>query len=239
MAELRRPARTLAIVPARAGSKGLPNKNILPCAGKPLIQWTIEAARKARTISEVMGSTDSPEIQQVVQQVGGLAPFLREASLSSDDASVVDVVRDALVRCEQDFGKFDVVVLLQPTSPLRKAEHIDEAVELFLNKRVDDLDTLVSVSEVEQKILWAQGISADGRLYSHFGIDLSKSRRQQLPNCYLPNGAIYVASTADFLSFYGKRIIPYVMSVSDSIDIDYQNDFDEAESLLSNRKLNL
>ena len=230
-----RALRILAVIPARGGSKGLPDKNVLPCAGKPLIQWTIDAAREAASVSEVVVSTDSPDIQSVALQAGAWAPFLRDASISGDDASVNDVVRDALARCQKERGAFDLVLLLQPTSPLRDARHIDEAVERFLTQRNGSDDTLVSVYEIEQKILWAQGIAEDGYLYSHFGLDLSNPRRQQLPGCYMPNGAIYIAPASGFSGFYTKRIIPYVMSLDDSIDVDYREDLDRAAELLSCR----
>lgn len=227
-----RASRILAVIPARGGSKGLPNKNILPCAGKPLITWTIEAALNASYVSEVVVSTDDPEIQRIAQQAGAWAPFLRSEALSSDDASVIDVVSDVLQKSEEEKGRFDFVLLLQPTSPLRMAKHIDEAIEQFLIGREGDVDTLVSVCEIEQKILWAKGIGEDGYLYGHFDLDVSNPRRQKLPRCYLPNGAIYLAPVENFSGFYGEKIIPYVMSKQESIDIDYRSDLDDAVKVL-------
>jgi len=233
--EENRDLRFVAIVPARKGSKGLARKNILQCSGKPLIQWTIEAATGSRYIDEVVVSTDSEEIRDVAVRLGAWGPFLRCEQLSIDSASNTDVVSDALSRVERVKGDFDYVVLLQPTSPLRTSRHIDEAIECFLAKRKSRLDTLVSVYEVQNKILWAGGVNSDGYLQGHFGMGVYNMNRQQLPNCYMPNGAIYLASAKEFSGFYGGHIIPYVMSSDDSIDIDCKDDFCAAEKLLKKR----
>ena len=225
--------RVLAVIPARSGSKGLPNKNILNCAGKPLIQWTIEAALGASNVTEVLVTTDSREIQNIAKQAGAWSPFLRDEKLSGDESSIVDVVKDAIFRVDGLKDAFDLVLLLQPTSPLRTSEHIDEAIEYFLKQRKSNKDTLISVMEVEQKILWTQGINHDGYLYGHFQIDLVNPRRQDLPNCYLPNGSIYLASVDNFEGFYGDYVIPYVMKNSVSMDVDYQADLDAASAVLS------
>lgn len=223
----------LAVVPARSGSKGLPGKNIALCAGKPLICWTLEAAFSSKYISKVLVSTDSEEIGDVAKGCGAWVPFFRPLELSQDDSSIVDVVKDALNNVKEEFIP-DYVVLLQPTSPVRSNSHIDEAMELFLSKKMTNSDTLVSVSEIESKNLWALGIdSVTGHLYSHFGLKLDNPRRQDLPGCYLPNGAIYIASANSFAGFYGENIIPYVMDSMSSLDVDYQEDLDAAAKLLA------
>ena len=226
--------RILAVIPARSGSKGLPNKNILNCAGKPLIQWTIEAALGASNVTEVLVTTDSMEIQNIAKQAGAWSPFLRDEKLSGDESSIVDVVKDAIFRVDGLKDAFDLVLLLQPTSPLRTSEHIDEAIEYFLNQRKSNKDTLVSVMEIEQKVLWTQGINSKGYMYSHFNIDLTNPRRQDLSNCYSPNGAIYLSPILDFSGFYGEHTIPFIMQQEASIDVDYKSDLDLVSALLSN-----
>ncbi len=227
----------IAIIAARAGSKGLPNKNILKCAGKPLIAWTIQAALQSVCISKTLVTTDSLKIKQIAKQYGAWVPFLRDHTLSNDDSSINDVIHDALAR-SVDFGcEFDLIVLLQPTTPLRTAQDIDEAIRLYLSKKSSENDTLISVSKVEQKILYVQGMDSNGYLYSHFDFDLSNPRRQELPSCYLPNGAIFISSVKEFNGFYGNKIIPYIMDDAKSIDIDHHHDLKKASDML--KKLNI
>ena len=226
----------IAIIPARAGSKGLPNKNILNCAGKPLIAWTIQSALRSAYISKTLITTDSLKIKQIAKQYGAWVPFMRDHSLSKDDSSMNDVIHDTLARCVDLGCKFDLIILLQPTSPLRTSQDIDEAIRLYLSKKSSKNDTLISVSKVEQKILWAQGIDRNGYLYSHFDFDLSNPRRQDLSCCYLPNGAIYISSAKEFNGFYRKKIIPYIMDDERSIDIDCHDDLEKASDML--KKLN-
>lgn len=224
---------TLAIIPARSGSKGLPGKNIAPCAGKPLIHWTIEAASQCKYIDKVLVSTDAEEIADVAVAGGAWAPFLRSADLAQDDSSILDVVKEVLVRLSDQYRP-DLVVLLQPTSPLRDAQHLNQAFQRYFTQRETDLNTMVSVSQVDSKILWALGVDKQsGYAYSHFGLDLTNPRRQALADCYLPNGAIYIAPAKNFSGFYGPNIIPYQMDEMSSLDVDYQEDLDRAIEHLS------
>lgn len=227
----------MAIIAARSGSKGLPNKNILDCAGKPLIAWTIDAALKSRYLNRVMVSTDSQVIADIAVQYGAWVPFLREAQLAQDKSSVIDVIKDALAHLKAVSGGFDYVMLLQPTSPLRNEQHIDEAVEKFFSEKTDDSDTLISVKKVESKFLWLLGEDGgSGYLFNFCNVDLNdSSRRQALPECYLPNGAIYLAKVDGFNGFYGKRTRAYLMDELSSTDIDYQEDLDRASRFLAKR----
>ncbi len=218
----------LAIITARGGSKGLPQKNILDCAGKPLIAWTIEAAIKSNFIDSVLVSTDSQKISEVALEYGAWVPFLRASKLAEDESSIVDVVKDVLHQLSLLAHEFDYLLLLQPTTPLRTTIHIDQAIEKYFSTRTSDLGTLVSVKKVNNKVLWVMGEAADtGYIFNHYNLDLSgDSRRQNLPNCFMPNGAIYLAKVDGFNGFYGDKTRSYVMDEISSMDIDYQHDLD-------------
>lgn len=123
----------LAIIPARGGSKGLPRKNILDCAGKPLLAWSVEAAKNSKYVDRVMVSTESQEIADVAMEYGAWVPFLRPSELADDESTLEDAVKDIIVRLRGTY-EFDYVMALQPTSPLRTSKHIDEAVEKFLHR---------------------------------------------------------------------------------------------------------
>jgi len=224
----------LAIIPARSGSKGLSGKNIIECAGKPLIAWSIEAALKSKYITQVLVTTDAEEIAKVAKNYGAWVPFLRHQGLAQDDSSITDVVKDVLCNADVKMFNYKIVVLLQPTSPLRTAQHIDDAVELYSKLKSSALDTLVSVYQEDSKGLLLFGINSDGGyLYSHSGLDLKNPRRQNLPKCYAPNGAIFIAQTGGFSGFYSKNTIPFIMDKDISVDIDYVDDLRLAEKMLA------
>jgi len=227
----------LAIIGAREGSKGLPRKNILDCAGKPLIAWTIESALQSARLERVLVNTDSQEIADVALKYGAWVPFLRPPELAMDDSNIVDVVNDALERLKLSGQEFDYVMLLQPTSPLRTTEHIDQAIEKYFSSKVSDLDTLISVKRVDSKILWVLGEQNEsGYVFNYSDIDLAdNSRRQALPECFMPNGAIYLAKVEGFKGFYGKHTRAYVMDEISSMDVDYQDDLDRAAEYLSGK----
>lgn len=230
--------RILAIIAARAGSKGLPGKNIIECAGKPLIAWTIEAALASSNIDRVLVSTDSKQIAAVAERYGAWVPFLRPAQLADDESSVVDVIKDVLARLSADAYEFDYVLLLQPTSPLRTTTHIDEAISKYFATKTTDADALVSVKPMDSKVLWVLGEDEQsGYIFNHYGMDLSdNARRQALPKCYAPNGAIYLAKVDGFNGFYGKHARAYVMDEVSSIDVDYQEDLERVVDILSGRR---
>jgi len=224
----------LAIIPARSGSKGLPGKNIIDCAGKPLIAWSIEAALESKYITQVLVTTDSEKIAERAKNYGAWVPFLRRQDLAQDDSSITDVVKDVLNNIEVQRFNYKMVVLLQPTSPLRTTQHIDDAIELYLEKKKSNSDTLVSVCQEDSKGLLLFGIDGGSDyLYSHFGLDLTNPRRQDLPECYIPNGSIYIAQTDSFYGFYSKNIIPFIMNKDISVDIHYADDLKIAENILA------
>jgi CMP-N,N'-diacetyllegionaminic acid synthase len=223
----------LAIIPARAASKGLPNKNIKVCAGKPLVQWTIEASLESKLVSKTLVTTDSIQVQEIANSCGAWTPFLRKGSLSQDNSSITDVIKDALQWCEKEKKLFDYVMLLEPTSPLRNSGHIDDAIQNYFKVKRTNKEILISVKEIENTILWALGSNSEtGYMYPLFGFDKENPQRQELSRCYLPNGCIFLAPICSFDGFYTNKIIPYLMDEKSSVDIDNQLDFNLAENLL-------
>ncbi|MHB9143936.1 MAG: acylneuraminate cytidylyltransferase family protein [Symbiobacteriia bacterium] len=220
----------LGIVPARAGSKGVPGKNIRPIAGRPLISYSIEAGVKSHLITRMIVSTDSEEIGAVSAQFGAEVPFLRPAALATDDAPTYDVIRHALEHLQADGYKPDLVVILQPTSPLRLTQHIDEALD---HLEESNADSLTSVCMAEHSPYWMRTISESGHLQPF--VDRSNySRRQALPPVYRLNGAIYVTSprVIEKGALLGERVLPYVMDPEHSVDIDSELDLAFAELLI-------
>jgi CMP-N,N'-diacetyllegionaminic acid synthase len=228
----------LAIIPARGGSKGLPNKNIRDCAGKPLIGWTVEAAKQVQDIDDVIVSTDSDAIAQACVAYGAKLPFMRPAELATDEASMLDVLQHAVLHHLDRQGKpFDYVVLLQPTSPLRTVKHLRHAISYYFDRQTSDQDTLASVYAVSEKYRWLMQISnPDQYIEFCFHTNSNNPRRQLLQSLYMPNGAIFIASRKKLAQgFYGSQTIPYVMDEESSIDIDSLEDFNRAQEILLSR----
>ena len=220
--------RVVALIPARGGSKGLPGKNIRPFNGQPLLGWTIEAAKACSKIERVILSTDCEAIADVGRQFGALVE-MRPAALGSDTASTADVVRHHLSGWSAAGAAADVVVLLQPTSPLRTAEHVREALEAFEG---EDLDSLASCAPAPSHpyLTWRM---QDGCLKA-FCPDGASARRQDMPPAYVLNGAIYIFRAGQFPpegdSVLFGRIGGYRMQTAVSIDIDDLDDFRAAEA---------
>lgn len=206
----------LAVIPARAGSKGLPGKNLADLGGQPLIGWTIAAARGALCVGRVVVSTDGAEIIAAAQALGAEVPFRRDAALATDTASTLDVVLDVLDR----LPGYDYVAVLQPTSPLRTAAHIDAA---FAQMQAAGAASVVSVCEAEEPPYWMYGMGPQGRLRKLIDTPEGVTRRQDLPPSYLLNGAIYIIAV-DHLrrtrSFIDSQTIGYPMTRRASVDID-------------------
>ncbi len=223
----------LVIIPARGGSKGLPNKNLLIMNGKPLIAWTIEAAKKCEFVDKVVVSTDSLQIREVSNLYGAETPFLRPKELSDDSALSIDVVLHAI----QNFNDYEYVCMLQPTSPLRTEIEIEKAFKMLLKHNAN---ACVSVTESNQSPYWSFQISKDEKLKPLFDFENLPLRRQDLPNTYYLNGAIYIAKSnwlVNSRSFLTNETIAYVMSSDISIDIDTIDDFKLAENYLVKQNL--
>ena len=211
----------LAIIPARSGSKRLPNKNILNLAGKPLIAWTIEEAKKSKYIDKVVVSTDSEQIAEISRQYGAEIPFLRPAELAQDTTSSIDVIKYCMENLKDDF---DYLMLLQPTSPLRTYEDIDNAINML------DENTLavVSVCETEHSPLWINTLPDDLSMENFLRPEVKNKRSQDLPKYYRLNGAIFLAEIEYFYQhndFYGPKTKALIMSKEHSVDIDTELDF--------------
>ena len=219
----------VAIIPARGGSKGIPRKNIKQLFGKPLIVWTIEHAKKSRYIGRITVSTEDKEIAEISKKYGAEV-IERPEELAKDETPTIDVIFHVL-RVQAENFEPGAIVLLQPTSPLRNTQDIDNAIELFLK---NDCESVVSVCEVEHSLYW--GFEIENRcLKPIFGGKYLNMRRQDLSKVYTPNGAIYV-STPEILwkykSFYCSKTIPYIMPPERSVDIDNEIDFMLAELLM-------
>lgn len=220
----------LGLIPARGGSRGIPKKNLAPLGGRPLLAWTCEQARASTTLTHVAVSTDSPEIAAAARELG-VDVIERPAELAADETPMLPVVRHAV-----DLRAADAIVLLQPTSPLRRAEHIDGAVELW---RSTVADSVVSVVRVPHRYTPGSQLrlGPDGRL-EPYGGEVSTSR-QEKPVLYARNGPAVLVVAAEIVrrgSLYGEHSRGYEMSELDSIDIDEPSDLELAELVLSGRR---
>jgi CMP-N-acetylneuraminic acid synthetase len=232
--------RFLAIIPARGNSKRLPNKNLRELKDKPLINWTIEAAKNSKYITNVMVSTDSEQIAEIAKEAGAEMPFLRPSYLAEDHTTTYDTVEHTVLFYKEKLHKeFDFIVLLQPTSPLRSSHDIDKAIETLRDKKAD---AIVSVNEVEHSPLWTNTLPKSGDM-SHFLPDkIKNTRSQELAKYVRLNGAIYICDTNRLLeekTFYIKdNIFAYEMLIKHSIDIDNITDLKLAELLIDEGVLN-
>lgn len=223
----------IAIIPARSGSKGLPNKNILNLCGKPLVAWSIEAAVKSKCFDRIIVSTDSVEYGNISKSYGAEVVY-RSKEASSDTASTYDAVKELFEK--EDLSEYDYFMILQPTSPLRTEEHIIESIKIF-EQNYENRDTLVSVSEAHKPTVLIREIDNDFSL-RNFDIDYSNYSRQQYHE-YESNGAIFISKIDHYLKvkhFYGKTGTAYVMDKEAALDIDDDIDF-ELANLMMNKRL--
>lgn len=214
----------IAVITARSGSKGLKDKNIKLLNGKPLMAYTIEAAKQSGCFDCVHVSTDSEVYAEIARDYGAEVPFLRDEELASDTSSSWDVMRSVIRRYQQYGQNFDQAMLLQPTSPLRTAEDIQEIFRLMEDKKAK---VVVGVCEMDHSPLWSNILPED-RNMNGFQTQAFLIPRQQLPVYYRINGAAYLIDT-DYLmengALYGKNSYAYVMPKERSVDIDDMFDF--------------
>lgn len=226
----------LAIIPARSGSKGIVDKNIQLLRGHPLIEYSIEAARRAASIDRVIVSTDSAKIATMAASLGAEAPFLRPPELAQDDTPGIDPILHAVEWLrDQERYQPDLVCCLQPTSPLRTAADIDAALAVAAAKRAD---AVVSVTAALQHPRWMKCVDADGRVSDFLPGATPVARRQDLPPVFALNGAIYLGRTDVLLSrrtWYTERTYAYIMPAERSLDIDTAWDLALAEWALSRK----
>jgi N-acylneuraminate cytidylyltransferase len=228
----------LGIIPARGGSKNIPNKNLAWLNGKPLIQYTIDAAKNSKFISRLILSSDSDEIMEYCKDKNVEVPFKRPVDIAGDSTPMIEVVKHALefLKKEENYAP-DIIVILQPTSPLRRVSHIDEALEQFMNSGAD---SLVSVIEVPHQFNPYSVMKYENNwVYPFMSYDEKKNTRQLKPKFFARNGPAILAFTYDCISnkdsMYGEKIIPYLMKKENSIDIDDLTDLKIAEYIMKTK----
>jgi len=231
----------IAIIPARGGSKGLPGKNIKPLFGKPLIAWTIESAKKSKYIDRLIVSTDDKKIADVSKRYGLEVPFLRPKKYARDDSPASQVVLHTLDWFKKRGELFDIVILLEPTSPLRKGDDIDRAIKTFLNN-FEKADALVGAGKIDSDTKHPYGSVKkikNGFLEPFIKKNKVFSLRQELPAAYSIYGGIYMSKVKNYerdKTFYTSRTIPYLIERWQHYEIDDIYDFICVEAILR-RKL--
>lgn len=226
--------RVLGVIPARGGSKGVPGKNIRLLHGKPLICYSILAAASS-SLTRTIVTTDSQEIASAASACGGEVPYMRPAALASDDTPTLPVILHALDTLQENF---DAVMVLQPTSPLRTAEDIDAAISLLAGD--PEADSVISVVKVSDHHPARMKMLREGILFDPpFMETVEGQRRQDLPDYYLRNGAVYLTRTAVLRaqqSFKGTKCLGYQMPEERSVNIDSEIDFILADAILRMRQ---
>ena len=224
----------IAIIPARAGSKGLPGKNIKSLCGKPLVAWSIETALKSRHLDEVMVSTDGEDIACIAREYGAKVPFRRPLELSTDTATTLSAVQHVLDSYKSKYGRqFDFVVLMEPTSPLREDTDIDCMLERLVGSW-DQFDSIVSMGEVREHPSIMKQLNGDG--IEPFCPELvQNTRRQDNARAYFPYGVAYVVKTQNLLlegTFYTKRCTYHLIKRYQNYEIDDLHDFLCVEAIM-------
>ena len=225
----------LAIVVARKGSKRIKNKNLIKFCNKPLIEWTFSAAKKSKYIDNIFISTDDKKIIKIAHKNNIDVPFVRPSSLSTDKSFVNDVIIHSLKWFDQQYeSKFDYIILLQPTSPLRDEKDIDKAIEIIVKNKSD---TLISVAENNFPLQWIINLKKNQNYYK-FDKNINSQRKQDITNTYFLNGAIFISKIKFFKtnkSFYSTKTHIFKMPYDKSIDIDTHDDLLLAE-FIKNKK---
>lgn len=225
--------RAIAVIPARGGSKGLPRKNILPLAGKPMLSWTIKAAKETSFVERIVVTSDDDEVLEVASNLE-VECVLRPKELATDNAlsaPVLSHVLDVLPNLEE----INYVAFLQPTSPLRNSYHLKQAFKLI--KR-NGASSLISVVKPEKSPLKSFVINREGFLRGAVNCDYPFYSRQSLPESFYANGAIYIVEKEFFITnkkFLSDKCIPFMMDAESSLDIDCQNDLEVAAKLLDKK----
>lgn len=227
--------RVVGLVPARGGSKGIPRKNARLLGGRPLLEYTAQAALGARRLSRVLLTTDDPEIAEIGKRCGLEAPFLRPAELAQDQTAMLPVVQHALSWLEAQHDVFDAVCLLQPTHPLRRAEDIDACIALCERSGADSVITIRPVPP-EFNPHWLYFRSEAGELRLATGERTPIPRRQDLPGAFCRDGSVYVTRWETVLrgdSLYGDRLLGHCVEADRAVNLDTPADWERAEALLS------
>ncbi|MEQ6123912.1 acylneuraminate cytidylyltransferase family protein [Pseudotenacibaculum sp. MALMAid0570] len=226
--------KVVAIIPARSGSKGIPNKNLTKVGGKPLIAWSVEAAENSNGVDRIIVTSDGKDILEFSDQYKSVEILKRPESLAQDNTPTAPVIEHALDQFDISGDEYKYLILLQPTSPLRTAEDIDKALKL-LNET--NANSLISVVKPDHHPLKSFKKNKEGFLEGIVNNDFPFMPRQELPVAYQPNGAIYVIEIKEFLkrkTFFTERTIEYIMPTSKSFDVDSYEDIAKIESQLKN-----
>lgn len=221
----------LGLIPARGGSKGVPQKNKKLLNGKPLIQYSIEAAQNAKNICHIFVSTDDADIKTIAENNGLNVPFLRPDELANDTASSIDVVAHVIFELEKQNQYFDAVCLLQPTSPFREKDFIDKSIETFIHQETDSLISVLPVPH-EFNPHWIFEPNENNNLQIATGENEIIKRRQDLPKAFYRDGSIYITKTEVIKkqhSFYGKSISYFESNPDFYVNIDTLKDWEIAE----------
>lgn len=229
--------RVLGLIPARGDSKGVPRKNIKLLCGKPLLEYTVEAALASRLLSRVILSTDDREIAEVGLRCGLEVPFLRPSELAADDTPMLPVVQHAIRQMESLGESFEAICLLQPTNPLRRADEIDACIELLVSSEADAVVTVLEVPP-EYNPHWVYFQTEEGALYLSTGEASPIARRQDLPPAFHREGSVYVTRREIVMqsnSLYGKRVIGYALDRAGTVNIDTPEDWQRAAAMLAGR----
>ncbi len=229
--------RLLGLVPARGGSKGIPHKNIRPLAGKPLLQYTAEAALQVAALARVILSTDDPEIAALGKACGLDVPFLRPAELAADNTPTLAVIQHVLRWLEENGDIYDAVCLLQPTNPFRTAATIEACIQLFIEKNADSVFTVLPVPH-SYNPHWVYFPHEDGSLALSTGETQPIPRRQVLPPAFHREGSVYITRRDVILlenSLYGARSFGYEVDTDNSVNLDTMDDWRRAEQIMSGK----
>ena len=234
---MRKKLNILAVIPARARSKGIRNKNIKILNKKPLLAWSILEAKKISYIDCIHVSTDSIKIAKIAKNYGADTSFLRPKNLASDNAQVIDTLLYAIEKFGKEGKKFDIIISLPPTSPLRTYIDIKKAFALLCKKKAQ---AVVSVCETDYHPNWCNTLNKNLSMHHFLKPKIEHKNRQELKKFYRLNGAIYLAYCEFLLkkkSFYGKKTYAYIMPKEKSIDINVEFDFKIAELILTRKKV--
>jgi len=226
----------IAIIPARGGSKGIPRKNIRLLRGKPLISYTIESALNSKLVDKVVVSTEDTEIAEISERCGAEV-IKRPEELARDDSPTIDAILHVINWFEERNEHFDVVVLLEPTSPLRKENDIDNAIRLFISS-INQADSLVSLGEVQLENPYIMKKVENGIVKPLIETGKKFPQRQQLSKAYFPYGVIYLSKVdtlKKYKTFYQEQTIPYFIERWQNYEIDDRYDFICVEAILQNR----
>lgn len=223
--------KVLAVIPARGGSKGVPKKNIREVGGKPLIAWTIDAARKSKYIDRLIFSSEDKETIEIALKYGCDVPFVRPLELATDESGTTEVILHAI---ENITERYNYIVVLQPTSPLRLSTDIDNCIQHCLE--TNSL-SCVSVTEAEKSPYWMYFLDDKGKMTGVIDIKNRPTRRQNIPTAYTLNGAVYVVEIESFkktMKLINNQTVAYIMPKIRSLDIDTDFDFMLFQTLLDN-----